>query len=186
MFKVVYGYFGGDGSAWNHLCSFISVEYKFKNTDLCGGAIWFLVVLFWSKEYLRMLSLMKSYKSFVCVLLFGALISWFYTRLTTMVIPIGISQALVCSLFVFAGFKLKEMNVLEKIVMKINIRLLLLILLVILYFCPYFAVATRINGYRYGIFSIIISIFISTLLISLVKLLYEKITMPLFSTFFVG
>lgn len=112
MYKVAYSYYFNCEFEWKQILSFLLVEYKFKEIDLCGGAIWFLVVLFFSKFYLRTLIKMRCSIFF---LIAGSLVSIVFSKYTHVVLPFGISQTLVCSMFVFVGYKLKEIGLLNKI-----------------------------------------------------------------------
>lgn len=171
----------------NYLCnylSFILVEFKFHNMDLCGGAIWFLVVLFFCKLYLRIIW-NGNYSTLFLVI--GAFFSMMLTKITTIVVPFGFSQALVCSSFVLIGFKFRDFIIMDKFskfIKRINLPVsytLFFLLSIMMLFSFHFAVATRINSYRFGLLNIIMSSLLSILIILSIKNIYERGNLPLLS-----
>lgn len=149
--------------------SLFGVTWKLgKDFDIVSvGAIWFLVVLFWSKIYLQVV-INSKYSLMILVLL--ANISIFLTMVFGIILPFGIQQALVCSLFVFAGAICKKYGLFEK---EIPTIAFFLFFLTAIPFAKFFSAATRANSYGYGMMSIVISIIISVMLVYAVKKLCE-------------
>lgn len=131
------------------------------------GAIWFLMVLFWSKLYLNVI---LRYHKGPMFLLFGAFVSICLTKYFDCLLPFGLQQAAVCSLFVYIGLLCRKFDVFN---LKISTSLLLTIALTILPFSFYFSVGTRVNGYRFGVFSVLISSAICVIVVWIIKKISE-------------
>lgn len=166
---ITINYFGGNSFDYIDVLSLFGVTWKFgRGVDLVSvGAIWFLVVLFWSKLYLQLV--LRSKYSFLLLLLL-ANGSIFIKLVFGVVLPFGIQQALVCSLFVYAGAICKKYGMFEK---KIPTTAFVFFFLTAIPFAKSFAVATRANSYSNGMMSIVISTIISVMVVFAVKKLCD-------------
>jgi len=116
-----------------------------------SGAIWFLIVLFWSKIFLQ---LAFKYKYGIPCLFVLATVSMLVTRIFHIIIPFGFQQALPCSLFVYAGFLCNKHRVFD---IRLSKYTLIAIVVAMLPFLNRFSVATRANLYHGGFLSILVS-----------------------------
>lgn len=130
------------------------------------GPIWFLPVLFNAKMITIPLIDRKVGWVLITVL---AVISITLTKYAHVVMPFGIQQACIASLFLMIGYSLRKHKILDY---PIPWYCLILLLLVMLPFLHYFAVATRINSYHYNILSCFISSGISIVVIKCCKETY--------------
>ena len=167
--QITINYFEGNPFDYIDILSLFGVTWKFgKGVDLVSvGAIWFLVVLFWSKLYLQIV-LKSKYSLLLLVLLANC--SIVIKLVFGVILPFGIQQALVCSLFVYAGVICKKYSLFDK---KIPTIAFVIFFLSAIPFVKSFAVATRANSYGYGMMSIVISIIISVMVVYAVKKLCE-------------
>lgn len=152
------------------IISLFGVTWKLeKDAELVSvGAIWFLVVLFWSKLYLQVV-LKTRYGMVLLILLANC--SIFVTLVFGIILPFGIQQALVCALFVYAGSLCRKYGAFNRNVPTIPFMLLALS---VIPFTMFFNVATRANGYGYGIINILISSCISIMLVIVLKKMCER------------
>lgn len=167
--QISINYFEGNPFDYIDVLSLFGVTWKFgKGVDLVSvGAIWFLVVLFWSKLYLQIV-LKSKYSLLLLVLLANC--SIVIKLVFGVILPFGIQQALICSLFVYAGVICKKYSLFDK---KIPTIAFVIFFLSAIPFVKSFAVATRANSYGYGMMSIVISIIISVMVVYAVKKLCE-------------
>lgn len=152
---------------YTNLLSLFGVCWKFNGDMVSIGAIWFLIVLFWSRVFLQ---IAMKYQKGIAALIILSTISMLATKAFHIVIPFGIQQALPCSLFVYAGFLCNQHKLFNVTMSK---ALVITLLFATLPFWAKFSVATRANSYSSGVLSIIASCFIVWMLVMVLKFLSE-------------
>lgn len=145
------------------LLSICGVCWRFDGMIVSVGAIWFLVVLFWSKIF-ALVALKQRRR--IIYLIGMATLSILISHYFHILFPFGLQQALPCSLFVLFGFICKEK---KYFFIKIPARLIFIMLLSLLPFMKCLGVATRANSYRLGFVSIMASCYIVWVLIMAIK-----------------
>ena len=145
----------------------LGVCWKVDERVVSVGAIWFLVVLFISKLFVQMAIKNKYGISYLIVI---ATLSLFLTKYFQIVLPFGIEQACVCSLFVYVGFLCKKIELFKIEISKILITVLIIS---ILPFLVKFGIATRTNNYPFGIINVITSSVMSILVIYFIKIIFD-------------
>jgi len=147
-----------------NLLSLFGVCWCFDEQIVSVGAIWFLIVLYLSKLWLLFSLRLRNRTSF---LILGATLSILVSKVANLLIPFGFQQALVCVLYVYIGFMCKNYKLFD---VKVPNNIMLLVIHVsILPFMGRLGVATRTNDYSLGIISVMISSFLSWLIVLTIK-----------------
>lgn len=131
--------------------SLFGVCWKLDGTIVSSGAIWFLMVLFWTKVFLQ---IALKYRYGIACLVIMAFISILASRFLHIILPFGVQQALPCSLFLYVGYLCNQYKTFDIHMSKV---LLLSLILAVLPFLRELSVATRSNSYSLGIISIFVS-----------------------------
>ena len=116
------------------------VVYKWNSDVISVGAIWFLPVIFLGKLWL-LFTLRYKYK--YTLLLGCACISLLFTKLTNIVIPFGIQQAIVCAPYLMIGHEMKFLRVFDRSYRK---DFIISIGIVCLFYANTVNVAMRVNS----------------------------------------
>ena len=161
------------------LLSLFGVCWQVGDRIVSVGAIWFLIVLFLAKIFLQ---IFLNYKYGLVYILIISTISICITRYFHFILPFGIQQACVCTLFLYVGFLCKQYKLFEEV--KMSDLFIYAMLFVMIPFMVKMNIGVRSNIYQFCIFSVItssvITIFIILFLKSLLKFKIFKIFKPFF------
>lgn len=179
VINITKNYINGELFDCADLLSLFGVCWQFGDKVVSVGAIWFLVVLFLSKIFLQVF---LNYKYGLVYILIISTISICITRYFHFILPFGIQQACVCTLFLYVGFLCKQYKLFEEV--KMSDLFIYAMLFVMIPFMVKMNIGIRSNIYQFGIFSVItssaITIFIVLFLKSLLKYNFFKIFKPFF------
>ena len=150
------------------LLSLFGVCWKLDGEMVSAGAIWFLVVLYWSKLYFQVVINSKFGMSCMFVL---ATLSIGITKLLHIVIPFGIQQALVCTLFLYMGYLCRQKNLFD---VKMSNFVLIALVVSVTPFLSKLGIGTRANNYTLGIVSVLISSFLVWIVVLAIKRFEES------------
>ena len=145
------------------LLSLLGVCWKFDGDMVSAGAIWFLVVLYWSKLYFQVVVSSKFGIPWMFIL---ATMSIGVTKLLHIVIPFGVQQAFVCTIFLYMGYLCRKKNLFD---VKMSNFVLMALIISVIPFLSKLGIGTRANNYTLGFMSILISSFLVWIIVLAVK-----------------